>query len=88
MGRLDNDVGINIVTHRRGSSDYRYGHVIIQSDRLARVAYESIDGSALRGKMLKVRQFIQRSGNNDRRASNWQNQAWNNTERRRTDRRK
>jgi len=88
LGRLDNDVGIDICTHKRGDSNYRYGHVSIQSDRLAQVAFDSIGGSAIRGENLNIRKFTSRIPKNDRRADNWRELSWINAERRSADRRK
>ena len=88
LGRLDNDVGIDICTHKKGDSNYRYGHVSIVSDRLAQVAFDSIDGTAIRGERLYIRKFASRSSKNDRRADNWRKASWHKTERRSVERRK
>jgi len=88
LGRLDNDVGIDICTHKRGDANYRYGHVSIQSDRLAQVAFDSIDGSAIRGESLHIRKFTSRIPQNDRRTDHWHELPWLKTERRTADRRK
>ena len=88
LGRLDNDVGIDICTQKKGDANYRYGLVSIQSDRLAQVAFDSIDGTAIRGERLYIRKFASRSHRNDRRADNWRELPWHRTERRSIDRRK
>jgi len=88
LGRLDNDVGIDICTHKKGDDNYRYGHVSIESDRLAQVAFDSIDGTAIRGESLCIRKFTSRSSKNDRRADEGREASWHKTERRSIERRK
>ncbi len=88
LGRLDKDVGVNILTSKKGTANYHYGHVSIQSDRLAQVAFDSIDGCAFHGESLHIRKFTLRTPKNDRRTENWRECTWNKQERRTADRRK
>ena len=89
LGRFDNDIEINIVKRKRFKKHgyYRYGHLIINSDRIAPVALEALQDSKIRGSKLEVREFVQRNSANDRRASDWESKPWNRRQRRKTDRR-
>ncbi|WP_455375203.1 hypothetical protein [Kaarinaea lacus] len=89
LGRFDNDIEINIVKRKRFKKHgyYRYGHLIINSDRIAPVALEALQDSKIRGSKLEVREFVQRNSDNDRRASDWESKPWNRRQRRKTDRR-
>lgn len=89
LGRFDDDVDINIVKCKRFKKHgyYRYGHMIINSDRIAPVALESMKDSKIRGSKLEVRAFVERNPANDRRAANWQELPWNRRQRRKLDRR-
>ena len=89
LGRFDNDIEINIVKRKRFKKHgyYRYGHLIINSDRIAPVALEALQDSKIRGSKLEVREFVQRNSVNDRRASDWESKPWNRRQRRKTDRR-
>ncbi len=89
LGRFDNDIEINIVKRKRFKKHgyYRYGHVIINSDRIAPVALEALMDSKIRGSKLEVREFAKRESANDRRSSDWESKPWNRRQRRKTDRR-
>ena len=89
LGRFDNDIEINIVKRKRSKKHgyHRYGHLIINSDRIAPVALEALQDSKIRGSKLEVREFVQRNSVNDRRASDWESKPWNRRQRRKTDRR-
>ena len=89
LGRFDNDIEINIVKRKRFKKHgyYRYGHVVINSDRIAPVALEALQDSKIRGSKLEVREFVERSSGNDRRSEDWDSKPWNRRQRRKVDRR-
>lgn len=91
LGRFDNNVEINIVKRKRFRRHgyYRYGHVIINSDRIAPVALEalSLRDCKIRGNNLEIRTFSERNPDNDRRAANWRELPWNQRSRRKMERR-
>lgn len=89
LGRFDNDIDIDIVKRKRFKKHgyYRYGHIIIKSDRIAPVALEAMQNSKIRGSKLEVREFIQRKPTNDRRAEDWESKPWNRRQRRKAERR-
>lgn len=89
LGRFDNDIDIDIIKRKRFRKHgyYRYGHIIIRSERIAPVALESMQDSKLRGTKLEVREFVERSTTNDRRASDWESKPWNRRQRRKAERR-
>jgi len=89
LGRFDDDVDIQIIKRKRFKKHgyYRYGHIVINSDRIAPVALESLKESRIRGTKLEVREFVKRNTDNDRRKLNGQEVAWNKRQRRKTDRR-
>ena len=89
LGRFDNDVDINIIKRKRFKKHgyYRYGHMVINSDRIAPVALESLKDRKIRGSKLEIREFVERNPVNDRRAANWQKLPWNRRQRRKSDRR-
>ena len=89
LGRFDNDIEINIIKRKRFKKHgyYRYGHVIINSDRIAPVALEAMQDSKIRGTRLEVREFVKRKPENDRRATDWEAKPWNRRQRRKAERR-
>ena len=89
LGRFDNDIEVNIVKRKRFKKHgyYRYGHVIINSDRIAPVALEAMQDSKIRGSKLEVREFVERNSGNDRRATDWESKPWNRRQRRKKERR-
>jgi len=89
LGRFDNDIEINIIKRKRFKKHgyYRFGHVVINSDRIAPVALEALQDSKIRGTKLEVREFVERNGTNDRRATDWESKPWNRRQRRKADRR-
>lgn len=89
LGRFDNDIDIDIIKRKRFKKHgyYRYGHIIIKSDRIAPVALEAMQDSKLRGTKLEVREFVNRSPANDRRANDWESKPWNRRQRRKAERR-
>ena len=89
LGRFDDDIDINIIKRKRFKKHgyYRYGHVVIKSDRIAPVALEAMQNSKIRGSKLEVREFAERSADNDRRSINWDSKPWNRRQRRKTERR-
>jgi RNA recognition motif-containing protein len=89
LGRFDNDIEVNIVKRKRFKKHgyYRYGHLVINSDRIAPVALEALQDSKIRGSKLEIREFVERNSGNDRRSSDWESKPWNKRQRRRTERR-
>jgi len=89
LGRFDNDIEINIVKRKRFKKHgyYRYGHLVINSSRIAPVALEALQDSKIRGNKLDVREFVVRDAANDRRAADGDSKAWNRRQRRKGDRR-
>lgn len=89
LGRFDKDIDIDIVKRKRFKKHgyYRYGHIIIKSDRIAPVALEAMQNSKIRGSKLEVREFILRKPTNDRRAEDWESKPWNRRQRRKAERR-
>jgi len=89
LGRFDNDIEINIVKRKRFKKHgyYRYGHVVIHSDRIAPVALEALQDSKIRGSKLEIREFVERNPANDRRSVDWESKPWNRRQRRKIDRR-
>lgn len=89
LGRFDNDIDIDIVKRKRFKKHgyYRYGHIIIKSERIAPVALEAMQNSKIRGSKLEVREFAQRDTTNDRRSEDWQSKPWNRRQRRKAERR-
>ena len=89
LGRFDNEMEINIVKRKRFRKHgyYRYGHVVIHSDRIAPVALEALRNRKIRGNDLEVRAFTERNPENDRRAANWREIPWNKRSRRKSERR-
>lgn len=89
LGRFESGVSVDIVkqTSKSGDGEYRYGRIVIKSDRLARVAMDLLEGSELRGNTLGTRPYAKRSGVNDRRRADWRSIEWKHTHRRLVERR-
>jgi RNA recognition motif-containing protein len=76
-----------IVKLLRASGPLYYGLVEINSERLARKALKKLNAASLNGHRVCVREYEHRSRSNERRALNWRNLAWDNVERRQSERR-
>lgn len=89
LGRFDDAIEVNIVKRKRFKKHgyYRYGHLVINSDRIAPVALEALQDSKIRGSKLEIREFVERNNANDCRSSDWESKPWNRRQRRKTDRR-
>lgn len=89
LGRFDDDIEINIFKRKRFKKHgyYRYGHVVINSDRIAPVALEALQDSKIRGTKLEIREFVERNAENDRRAPDWESRPWDRRQRRKKERR-
>jgi len=89
LGRIDGNVDVQIIKRKkfRKHGYYRYGHINIQSQRLAPVALDAMVNTEIRGSKLEVREFVKRNPANDRRKPGWQDLPWNNRQRRKADRR-
>jgi RNA recognition motif-containing protein len=88
LGRLDEGIEIQILHTGQFKKKRRYGHINVTSKRLGPVVLEALQTSALRGKELQVREFIQRSCTNDPRTSDWLTVPWSKKCRRKAERRK
>lgn len=88
-GRFDENVDVDIVKRKRFRKHgyYRYGHVIIRSDRIAPVALEALKHQKIRGSEIEVRVFTERNPENDRRAPDWREKPWSRKSRRKGERR-
>lgn len=89
LGRFDDDIDIDIIKRKRFKKHgyYRYGHIIIKSDRIASVALDAMKDSKIRGSKLEIRKFEERNSANDRRARDWESKPWNRRQRRKAERR-
>lgn len=86
-GRLDTGIAVAIHNGSNNSADsYRYGRVSIDSNNLARLVLDNINGANLRGETLNAREIINRNAERDRRNSHDNELA--DAERRMADRRR
>jgi hypothetical protein len=90
-GQIDKGVGIKI--HKSKSMDgdggeYNYGHIVVQSNGIGKLAIDSLIDARIRGSNLSAREFIARDQNNDRRTLNWRDLPWNDHCRRQNERRR
>lgn len=83
LGRLDDGIGIEILT--QDSNQNRYGRLIVTSNRLAQLTLNSLKQAKIRGQKLEVRPFVERDPDNDRRTNL---ESWNKQCRRALERRK
>lgn len=65
-----------------------YGHVDIQSDKLARCVIDALNRIRYQGQPLVAREYVHRAYINDRRNLDWREQPWSNEERRLVERRR
>ncbi len=68
-GQIDKGVGVKIRKAKSSNGDYRYGHVVVHSSGLGRLALDSLLNAELRGKCLSAREFVTRDRDNDRRTA-------------------
>jgi RNA recognition motif-containing protein len=87
-GQIDKGVGIKIHKTKTVNGEYNYGHVVVQSSGIGRLAIDSLVNAQLRGNCLNAREFVPRDQNNDRRAVNWRELPWDEHCRRQKERRK
>ena len=87
-GQIDKGVGIKIHKTKAVNGEYIYGHIVVHSPGIGRLAIDSLLKAQLRGSCLSAREFIPRSHNNDRRAENWREIPWSDDCRRHKERRK
>lgn len=66
---------------------FTFGFVTIPSVLLAKKAIKRLNNKRIDGKLIVVREFSQRSGNRDRRNTNYRNRKWMSKERRQNERR-
>ncbi|GMR07438.1 MAG: hypothetical protein BMS9Abin26_0441 [Gammaproteobacteria bacterium] len=78
---------VNIVQKHQAGKLNRYAMVGIVSAKQARNAISKINGMALRGERLLVREFCHRTSNNEQRDLNWRTRVWQGDERRMVERR-
>lgn len=79
--------GFKIVKLIRPSGPVYIGVVSMESEKLAAKAIRKLHTRKLNGRRVTVREFIYRSGGNERRALNWRERVWNGIERRMAERR-
>lgn len=65
----------------------RHGVAVIEPDALAARAIERLNKVNYQSNMLVVREYVTRTNSNDRRALNWRQKPWDDSERRSKDRR-
>ncbi len=68
-GQIDKEVGIKIRKSKTIQGEYSYGHVVVHSSGLGRLAMDSLANAQLRGNSLNAREFVPRDRGNDRRAA-------------------
>jgi hypothetical protein len=87
-GQIDKGMGVKIRKAKSTNGEYRYGHVVVHSSGLGRLALDSLLNAQLRGECLSAREFVTRNRGNDRRAAVWHEPPDNMTCRRVKERRK
>jgi len=90
LGRLDNDVDIEIYTSKDKTrrKSYRYGQITIKSHRMGPVALEALHNTSIRGSVLNVRKLVVRKSANERRTTSSSDIPWTGKSRRKKERRK
>jgi hypothetical protein len=86
-GQIDKGVGVKIRKAKSSHGVYRYGHVVVHSSGLGKLALDSLLNAQLRGECLSAREFVTRDRDNDRRTSTGQQPPDNITCRRMKERR-
>ena len=87
QGGLDDDVSYSVFQKVFDGEIRQYGHIGINSDKLASVAVESLQNMNYQGHDLTVREYLHRTDNNDRRDVAWREHSWLQAERRLVERR-
>jgi len=64
-----------------------YGHIDVDSEKLANIVIDVLDQMSFNGCNLVVREYRHRTYKNDRRNAEWRENPWRNDERRLTERR-
>jgi len=70
-GQIDKGVGVKIRKAKSNNGEYCYGHVVVHSNGLGRLAMDSLTNAQLRGSNLSAREFVARNHDNDRRTAVW-----------------
>jgi hypothetical protein len=70
-GQIDKGMGVKIHKARSADGDYRYGHVVVHSSGLGKLALDSLLNAELRGNCLSAREYVTRNRGNDRRVAVW-----------------
>ena len=86
-GQIDKGVGVKIRKAKSNNGVYRYGHVVVHSSGLGKLALDSLLNAELRGECLSAREFVNRDQGNDRRTAVWHEPPENMTCRRVKERR-
>ena len=86
-GQIDKGGGIKIHKTSTVNGEYSYGHIMVQSSGIGRLAIDSLLNAQLRGNCLNAREFVSRDCSNDRRAENWRERPWTENCRRQKERR-
>ena len=86
-GQIDKGVGVKIRKAKSTNGAYRYGHVVVHSSGLGKLALDSLLNAELRGENLNAREFVNRDQGNDRRTAVWHEPPENMTCRRVKERR-
>lgn len=68
-GQIDKGVGVKIRKTKTTNGEYSYGHIVVHSHGLGKLAMDSLIDAQLRGKNLNAREFITRRQSNDRRTA-------------------
>jgi len=87
QGSLDNDASYSVFQKEFGGEVRQYGHIGINSDKLASVAVESLQNINYQGHNLVAREYLHRAYSNDRRDEGWREHSWLQEERRLVERR-
>jgi hypothetical protein len=69
-GQIDKGMGVKIHKAKNTNGEYRYGHVVVHSSGLGKLAMDSLLNAELRGSCLSAREYVARQRDNDRRMTN------------------
>ena len=75
-------------THYEDGSTFHFAVATFKADKQALKVIKKFNGALFKGERLVVREYIHRSYNNEKRALNWRQRAWQSNERRCHDRRR
>jgi hypothetical protein len=70
-GQIDKGVGVKIRKAKTQNGDYCYGHIVVHSSGLGKLAMDSLLNAQVRGSCLSAREFVAREDSNDRRVAVW-----------------